>query len=252
MQPLIDAHPTSADHRISSSAETFAGMSRPKARLYDWIKLLADFTLALALFVVFLPVMIIAGILVRITSRGPAIYTQTRLGRNGRPFNIIKLRTMFHNCEGVTGAKWATKGDPRVTPLGRLLRKTHVDELPQIWNVLRGEMSLVGPRPERPEIIVTLEDMIPGYRGRLSVKPGVTGLAQIQLPPDTDLDSVRDKLVLDICYVERQGLSLDARIFVGTGLYLFGLSYAGVRRVMALPTGRPDEEVFARALPLKG
>src|SRR5262249_29739465 len=158
---------------------------------------------------------------------------------------------MFHNCEALTGARWATKGDSRITPIGRLLRKTHIDELPQLWNVLRGDMSLVGPRPERPEIIASLENALAGYRGRLSVKPGVTGLAQIQLPPDTDLASVQAKLILDLCYVERYGLLLDIRLLIGTALYLFGVSYAGVRRMMALPTGRPVNVLVPQSLPME-
>src|SRR5206468_4326259 len=96
-------------------------------------------------------------ILVKLTSRGPAFYSQTRLGLRGKPFTIYKIRTMIHNCESRSGARWCMPGDPRITLVGRLLRKTHVDELPQLWNVLRGEMSLVGPRPERPEFVPQLE-----------------------------------------------------------------------------------------------
>src|SRR5262249_20718427 len=155
---------------------------------------------------------------------GPAIYSQVRLGRGGRPFLIYKLRTMYHKCEAETGPQWCAKGDPRVTPVGRFLRTTHIDELPQLWNVLRGDMSLVGPRPERPEIIDELERHLAGYRNRLSVKPGVTGLAQIQLPSDTTVESVREKLILDLCYVQRFGAWLDFRIQVGTILYLAGVS----------------------------
>ena len=105
-----------------------------------------------------------------------------RLGKNGRPFRLHKIRTMRHDCEKATGPRWAVPGDPRITPLGRFLRQTHLDELPQLWNVLRGEMSLVGPRPERPEFVPDLEQAIPHYRDRLLVRPGVTGLAQVQLP----------------------------------------------------------------------
>lgn len=206
-------------------------------RLYDYVKATADVGIALILFTVSLPVVLLAGLVVKLTSPGPATYTQVRVGRNGRPFQIYKLRSMRHNCEAGSGAKWATKRDPRVTPVGRILRATHVDELPQLWNVLRGEMSLVGPRPERPEFVHVLEKAIPGYAGRHAVKPGVTGLAQIQLPADTDIESVREKLVLDLCYVERYGPLLDCRIFIGTVLYLLGLPYGAVRRVLALPTG---------------
>ena len=153
---------------------------------------------------------------------------------------------MYHDCEAVSGIKWATAHDPRVTPLGRILRRTHIDELPQLWNVLRGEMSLVGPRPERPEIVTSLQRAIPGYWGRLSVKPGVTGLAQIQLPPDVDLESVRNKLVLDLEYVERLGPWLDLRILVGTAMYLLGFSGCRIRRLMSFPPGPPDRAALVK------
>ena len=110
---------------------------------------------------------------------------------------------MYHDCERLTGARWSTPGDNRVTWIGKILRATHIDELPQLFNILRGEMSLVGPRPERPEIVVGLELAIPCYRDRLQVRPGVTGLAQVQLPPDTDLESVRRKVAYDLYYIER-------------------------------------------------
>ena len=142
---------------------------------------------------------------------------------------------MSYNCELKTGAKWCTKNDSRITPLGKILRKLHLDELPQLWNVLRGDMSLVGPRPERPEFVVLLSADVQGYTERLRVRPGVTGLAQIQLPADTDVESVRTKLVLDRCYVDRCNLWLDLRLMLGTALYLPGLSYATVRRLMRLP-----------------
>jgi lipopolysaccharide/colanic/teichoic acid biosynthesis glycosyltransferase len=249
MLPVIDTRPSSEVKSVPL-ADLATETRPPRSRLYDRMKPLVDFSVALILFVLTLPLMVIAGLLIRLTSRGPAIYTQARLGRNGVPFSIYKLRTMSHNCEAVTGPRWCVKGDSRITPIGRLLRKMHIDELPQLWNVLRGEMSLVGPRPERPEIVQSLEGVLAGYRGRLAVKPGVTGLAQIQLPADTDIASVRDKLILDLCYVQQYGASLDIRLMFGTSLYLFGVTYAGVRRAMTLPTGRP--EAVGQVLPLKG
>ena len=241
---------TNEDVMPASSVDGLAENNPPKLRPYDAVKLLADLLIAFFLFVVSVPVILIAAILVRLTSPGPATYSQVRLGRGGRAFFIYKLRTMYHNCEAQSGPQWCVKGDPRVTPIGRILRKTHIDELPQLWNVLRGDMSLVGPRPERPEIVDFLETAIAGYRGRLSVKPGVTGLAQIQLPSDTDLESVRKKLVLDLCYVERYGASLDLRLLFGTALYLMGVSYTGIGKAMYLPTGQP--EAVLQPLPLKG
>ena len=194
---------------------------------YESVKRGLDFTLALALTVVVVPVIAVAAALVALTSAGSVIYSQTRSGRGGRPFTIYKIRTMYHDCERLTGPQWSTGGDdPRVTPLGRLLRKTHIDELPQIWNVLRGDMSFVGPRPERPEFITQLEKSVPRYAERLAVRPGVTGLAQVNLPPDSDQQSVRRKLVHDLDYVERVGFWLDLRLMACTGLFLAGVPFS--------------------------
>lgn len=132
---------------------------------------------------------------------------------------------MYQDAESLTGARWSTPGDSRITPLGRWLRKTHLDELPQLWNVLRGDMSMVGPRPERPEFVPQLEQAIPYYRVRLLVRPGVTGLAQVQLPPDTDLNSVRAKLAYDIFYVRHVSLSLDLRVCWATAFHVVGVSF---------------------------
>ena len=198
------------------------------------LDMLAVFLLAF----VALPVIGVAAIVVRCNSRGGAFYTQVRLGRGGRKFHILKLRSMVHNCEVASGICWAHQNDPRVTSVGRVLRKFHIDELPQLWNVLCGDMSLVGPRPERPEIVAELERVVRSYSDRLRVNPGVTGLAQIQLPSDQDIHSVRDKLAYDSAYVERRGLWLDLRILFGTLLYLAGFSYASTRRLAGLPRVR--------------
>src|SRR5262245_30971140 len=131
---------------------------------YVRFKTVADFIAAVVIFVFAAPVILICAVLVRLTSRGPAFYSQTRLGLDGRPYSIYKLRTMYHNCEKVSGVKWSTAGDARITPLGHFLRRAHLDELPQLINVLRGEMSLVGPRPERPEFVPALEKALPHYR----------------------------------------------------------------------------------------
>ena len=201
-------------------------------------KVTIDLALALVLLALSAPVILLAALAVRLTSRGPAFYCQTRLGRGGRTYTIFKLRTMYHNCEGRSGACWSTSGDPRVTPVGRFLRRTHIDELPQLWNVLRGEMSLVGPRPERPEFVPKLAQAIPGYRDRLLVKPGITGLAQVQLPPDSDLDSVRRKLTYDLLYTRRCGLWLDLRLIGCTALQLFGMPVRVAARLFVLPRPR--------------
>ena len=185
-------------------------------------------------------------ILIKLTSRGPAVYTQTRLGRNGQPFTIYKLRTMTHNCESLTGAQWSKPGDCRVTRLGRWLRKTHIDELPQLWNVLCGDMSLIGPRPERPEFLPQLEQAIPLYRERLQARPGITGFAQIQLPPDSDLDSVRLKLAYDLHYLRHMSLLFDLTVYLGTIFKLLGLTYEALRPLCRFPKREMVEGAYQK------
>jgi lipopolysaccharide/colanic/teichoic acid biosynthesis glycosyltransferase len=194
-----------------------------------------DLTLGLALLVLTAPLTLLAMLLVKLTSRGPALYTQVRVGLGGRPFTIFKVRTMAHQCEFRSGARWSLPGDTRVTAVGRFLRRTHLDELPQLWNVLRGDMSLIGPRPERPEFVPQLEMAVPCYADRLRVRPGLTGLAQVQLPPDSDLDSVCRKVACDLYYILHPGLLLDLRILAGTALHLVGVPWQLVRRLALLP-----------------
>jgi lipopolysaccharide/colanic/teichoic acid biosynthesis glycosyltransferase len=135
-------------------------------------------------------------------------------------------------------------GDPRVTRIGALLRTSHLDELPQLWNVLRGEMSLIGPRPERPEFVPELERELPGYWQRLLVRPGVTGLAQVQLPPDSDLTSVRRKLAHDLYYIRHLSAWLDVRLLVCTGLYALGLPFRYIGKWLGIPDGEAVEEAM--------
>jgi lipopolysaccharide/colanic/teichoic acid biosynthesis glycosyltransferase len=208
----------------------------PCASWYAACKAPAEVVAALLLLALTGPLILLLLALVRLTSRGPALYTQLRLGLGGRPYKIYKIRTMRHDCERLTGPQWSTVGDPRVTPLGRFLRRSHLDELPQLWNVVRGEMSLVGPRPERPEFVHQLERAIPGYRERLRVRPGITGLAQVQLPPDQDLVSVSHKVLYDAYYVRRMDLWLDLRIVLGTALKVLGVPFAVTRQILFLPS----------------
>jgi lipopolysaccharide/colanic/teichoic acid biosynthesis glycosyltransferase len=193
------------------------------------------------------PVLLVAILLVRLTSRGPALYSQTRLGLAGKPFRIYKIRTMHHDCESASGPRWSTTGDVRVLPIGRLLRRTHIDEIPQLWNVVRGEMSLVGPRPERPEFVPQLAQVIPHYRERLAVLPGLTGLAQIHLPPDSDLESVRRKLAFDLHYVYGRSTWLDLRILAATFCKPF-LPFGLHRRLFRLPTQDTVEPIYRQML----
>ncbi|MBI1904249.1 MAG: sugar transferase [Planctomycetia bacterium] len=190
---------------------------------------------ALLLLIPAAPMVIVLIILVRLTSKGPGIFRQTRVGRGGKVFTLLKIRTMCDDAEAETGPIWTTSlGDTRITRLGRILRALHLDEFPQLWNVVKGEMALVGPRPERPEFVQKLARQIPGYLDRLSVLPGITGLAQLNLPPDSDLNSVRRKLVLDREYVEKGGFWLDVRILVCTFLRLLGIPGRRVKRILKL------------------
>jgi lipopolysaccharide/colanic/teichoic acid biosynthesis glycosyltransferase len=142
---------------------------------------------------------------------------------------------MIHDCESRTGHRWATRNDPRITPIGHFLRRSHLDELPQLWNVLRGEMSLVGPRPERPEFVSILERAIPRYRDRLSVPPGLTGLAQSRLPPDNDSEGVKRKLAFDLYYIQHFDLWLDLRLLTCTALFLMGIPFCLSCRLLRIP-----------------
>jgi lipopolysaccharide/colanic/teichoic acid biosynthesis glycosyltransferase len=182
-----------------------------------------DYSVASVLLVLTTPLMALCAVLVRLTSRGPAFYSQQRVGQFGRVFTIYKLRTMYHHCERHTGPTWSVPGDPRVTPVGRVLRAIHVDELPQLVNVLRGQMSLIGPRPERPEIAAQLARSIPDYDARSAVLPGITGHAQVHLPPDTSVADVRDKVRLDRYYLGRLSLGFDLVTLARTGLKVIGL-----------------------------
>ncbi|MFN3597556.1 MAG: sugar transferase [Rubricoccaceae bacterium] len=179
-------------------------------------KRLADVVISAAVLVVGLPLWIALGVLVRLTSPGPAIYRQTRVGQHGRPFTMLKYRTMVDGAERATGPVWATPADKRVTPLGRWLRRLRLDEVPQFWNVLKGEMSLVGPRPERPYFVEQLASKIPLYSRRHRVKPGITGLAQVKWRYDADLEDVRQKLKYDLFYLENMSLQMDAKILLQT------------------------------------
>ena len=180
--------------------------------------------LALGLLVMSLPVIVVFVVLVRLTSRGPGLYRQIRVGKAGRIFVMYKIRSMVQDAEAESGPVWTqSENDPRITCIGWFLRKSHLDELPQLINVVRGEMSLFGPRPERPELVHMLATSMDDYWDRLAVRPGITGLAQINLPPDTDIESVRRKLILDLEYIQTANLWMDVRMFLWTGLRLLAV-----------------------------
>lgn len=189
---------------------------------FRW-KAVADPVFAALLLIPGVPLILILVFIVRMTSKGPGLFRQVRVGKGGRRFTMYKLRTMSQDAEKGTGAVWSQANDPRVTRLGRVLRKMHLDELPQLFNVLKGEMALIGPRPERPEFVEILKEEVPGYMERLAVRPGVTGLAQINLPPDSDLMSVWRKLQLDVEYIRTATLWLDFRMFLCTAVRLMAI-----------------------------
>ncbi len=162
------------------------------------------------------PLMLLTALAVKLSSKGPALYSQRRVGKGGKVFNVYKFRSMYVDAEARTGAVWAKKDDPRITPLGRWLRKLRLDELPQFWNVVRGDMAIVGPRPERPEFVDVLAHQIPYYRQRLAVKPGITGWAQINHKyGDTQLDAMI-KLEYDLYYIKHVAAALDFYIIFHT------------------------------------
>lgn len=190
---------------------------------------------ALALLAASAPLLVALAMVVVASSKGPVIYRQRRLGKNGRQFYIYKFRTMYSYAEKLTGPVWCQPGDSRVTPVGQFLRRLHLDELPQLVNVLRGEMSLIGPRPERPEFVETLSIRIPNYAERLRVRPGITGLAQIRLPADVDEQSVAEKVRFDLQYIENVSPRLDLAILWTTALQMFGLRQVAWQATAASP-----------------
>jgi sugar transferase (PEP-CTERM system associated) len=187
------------------------------------VKRAVDVLGALVLLALAAPVMLLAALAIALEGRGPVLYTQERVGRGGRGFECIKFRSMRVDAEGDGVPRWASKSDPRVTRVGRFLRRTRIDELPQLFNVLRGEMSLVGPRPERPAFVQQLAETIPYYDVRHSVKPGVTGWAQVRYSYGASVEDATRKLQYDLYYVKNHSLFLDVLILVETvRVVLFG------------------------------
>ncbi|MEX2286735.1 MAG: sugar transferase [Planctomycetaceae bacterium] len=178
---------------------------------------------------------LVAGLIVKLTSPGPALYWQTRVGLRGREFRLCKIRTMVANAEAFSGPVWATSDDIRITPFGAFLRNTHIDELPQLVHVLFGRMSLVGPRPERPEFVNRLQWEFNHYNDRVNVRPGITGLAQLRLPPDSTIENVGPKLEYDLYYVRNVNPWLDLRILFFTAVQAIGRIFEMAWSLLALP-----------------
>ncbi len=215
--------------RLAEAAQVLPPPS-PGSRARRWLNV----AVAVLGLVLTLPLWLLIAVLIKLTSRGPVLYTQIRVGVDargtglqpndprrkqdlgGRPFRIYKFRTMTVNAEAETGAVWAQKNDCRVTSVGRILRQYRLDELPQLLNVLKGEMNVVGPRPERPTIFADLREKIPNYQVRQRAYPGITGHAQINLEYDSTLDDVRKKVEYDLEYIERAGFWEDVKIMLNT------------------------------------
>ncbi|RME73733.1 MAG: sugar transferase [Planctomycetota bacterium] len=181
-------------------------------------------TIALCGLVLLTPLWVVIALAIKLDSRGPILFRQRRVGRDGRLFELVKFRTMRPDAEAGTGPVWAQEGDPRVTPVGRILRSTRLDELPQLWNVVRGDMSFVGPRPERPEFVVQLREQVPYYDLRHSVKPGITGWAQINYGYGSSVADAVEKLHYDLFYIRNLSLLLDVEVLIGTLRVVLGAS----------------------------
>jgi len=199
----------------------FTGRGR-QAKLAEFSRSFVHWLIALIGAILSLPIVVITAALVKLESRGPVFYKQERVGKNGRTFVLMKFRSMRVDAES-DGPVWATKGDARTTRVGRVIRKIRVDEIPQFWNILRGEMSFVGPRPERPHFVAQLAEEIPFYEQRHLIAPGLTGWAQIKYPYGASIEDARQKLQYELFYIKNQSLILDAIIMFETiKIILFG------------------------------
>jgi exopolysaccharide biosynthesis polyprenyl glycosylphosphotransferase len=185
---------------------------KPNVKYYPYVKRLLDILLSLLALPIAIPIILIFAIIIKLETPGPAFFLQERVGLHGKYFKVIKLRSMGVNAEK-NGAQWATKNDPRVTKVGAFIRKTRIDELPQLFNVLKGDMSLIGPRPERPMFTAQFNEEIPGFIDRLQVKPGITGWAQVNGGYDI---TPREKLELDRYYIDNMSFLLDLKIILKT------------------------------------
>jgi exopolysaccharide biosynthesis polyprenyl glycosylphosphotransferase len=199
--------------RAGADASAFA--PRRLGRLDGALQRLVDIALSLSLLVFTLPLMLLTALLIKIDSPGPALYRQERVGLNGQVFTLLKFRSMRADAEA-RGPVWAQQSDPRVTRVGAFIRLVRIDELPQLLNVLRGQMSFIGPRPERPHFVAQLEQILPLYGARAGVKPGLTGWAQVNYPYGASVEDARSKLSYDLYYVKNRGPLLDLMILFAT------------------------------------
>jgi lipopolysaccharide/colanic/teichoic acid biosynthesis glycosyltransferase len=185
--------------------------------VYLSTKRLFDIFFSLLGLIFFAPAMLVTALWVRLDSPGPVFFRQRRVGKDGSEFDILKFRTMHPEAESHSGPVWAQKDDARVTRAGRLLRKLYLDETPQLFNILKGDMSFVGPRPERPFFYPQCEEVAPGFSSRIRVQPGLTGLAQVSQSHNPSTEAVRRKFHYDLMYMQRQSFVYDLRILFRTG-----------------------------------
>lgn len=217
----FDVHELNMEDYYSEYAATLTEVPeiRYSYSMYDYTKRFFDIVCSLIGIVVGSPIMIVFSVLILLETPGSPIYRQKRVGLNGRVFTLYKVRSMYNDAEK-NGAKWADKEDCRVTKIGSFIRKTRIDELPQLFNILKGDMSLIGPRPERPNFTVEFNEEIPGFVERLKIKPGLTGWAQVNGGYDV---TPGEKLELDVYYIEKRNLWIDLKILWKTvGVILTG------------------------------
>lgn len=193
--------------------EIYAAISRKRE---FGLRRILDLVGSVILLITLFPVFMAIFLAIKLDSPGSVYYSQIRVGRDGKPFRIFKFRSMVQDAEKQSGPTWAQKRDPRITRVGRFMRLTRIDELPQLMNIFRGDMSFIGPRPERPFFVDTFKEQIPLYEQRLRVKPGVTGWAQVKWHYDENIEDVKEKLRYDLEYIERKGFWFDLRIYLLT------------------------------------
>ena len=206
---------TSLDTEIKSNnnVEINKDKINNKKYLYEILKRILDIISSLLGLIVAIPIILVIAIIIKIEDNGPVFYSQQRLGKDEKNFFVYKLRSMRVDAETYGGVQWAQKDDPRITKIGKFIRKTRIDEIPQLFNILKGDMSLIGPRPERPELTYKFNKEIPGFIDRLVIKPGLTGLAQVNGGYDI---SPEEKLKWDIIYIKNRNIFLDISIIFKT------------------------------------
>ena len=187
-----------------------------KSKTSRAVKRLVDFLLSALLLVLLSPLMLIVAVAIKLTSRGPALFSQERVGENGKVYTLYKFRSMIADAEKESGPVWASEDDPRITRVGKVIRKLRIDEFPQLWNVFKGDMSFVGPRPERPHFVEELGKKIPYYSERFTVKPGITGWAQVKYPYGASEHDALEKLKYDLYYVKNMSLVMDLMVVFHT------------------------------------